>query len=191
MAELITYLDDVEREYSTLIIDSKHPSLYAYKGVALYNAQRMEDAEESFLKAVSHTPWDTRSWINIGEIRVQSFNIKGAIMAFSQAFKQNDMNALGHLLRTKGWLRLENFEFFYHGENVIRCTDAHNGDQGIPEKIVAACEWIDGSAGLEYIFLQGKLVRYFMLLAQMRKRGQSSSERISPRKASVMKSSDR
>lgn len=103
MSELISYLDEVERLYSTLILDAEHPNLYAYKGVALYNAQRMGDAEMNFMKAVSHTPWDTRSWINIGELRVQSFNINGAIMAFGQAYKQHDMNALGHLLRAKGW----------------------------------------------------------------------------------------
>lgn len=160
MSELISYLDEVERSYTTLILDSEHPSLYAYRGVALYNAQRMVDAEKNFLKAVSHTPWDTRSWINIGELRIQTFNINGAIMAFGQAYKQHDMNALGHLLRAKGWAAdWRDFERISSvmERNAIKCTNASNNRAALDQiDIDTACQGVDGSAGMEYTFLGGE-----------------------------------
>ena len=45
LAELIAYLNKVEAKFNTLILDTLQPSLHAYRGVALYSAQSLEEAE--------------------------------------------------------------------------------------------------------------------------------------------------
>lgn len=159
LAELITYLNEVEAQFNTLSLDTLQPSLYAYKGVALYNAQNLEEAETSFKAAVSYYPYDTRSWINLGELRVQTFNINGAIMAFEQAYSRGDTHALGYLMRAKGWATSwQHFELYSSvlEKSASRCLEAQNEYAKGSDEMIEACAGLGGSNGLEYTSLRGE-----------------------------------
>jgi tetratricopeptide (TPR) repeat protein len=82
--DVVTYLDDFEKEHGTLLIDDKLPSLYTFKGVALHNSQRVAEAAIAFKNGLKHFPNDTRSWINLGEAYTQEFQLNDAIAAFSR-----------------------------------------------------------------------------------------------------------
>ena len=103
MNDVIAYLDQVEDSYGTLLIDDVIPSLYSYKAIALYNGLKVEEAEKMLKIAVHHYPNDTRSWINLGEMQVQTFKLDEAYQSFSAALKAGDQAALPRALRTKGW----------------------------------------------------------------------------------------
>ncbi len=159
LAELLIYLQEVEKQHSTLVLDSLQPSLYAYRGVAQYSAQNLQDAETSFKAAVSHNPYDTRSWINLGELRTQTFSINGAIQAFEQAYSRGDTHALGHLLRAKGWAtNWQHFELYASEleKCTYRCLEAQNKFDKGSEEVARACTGVDGSSGFEYTYLRGE-----------------------------------
>lgn len=83
---LLQYLNVVEKQYKTLaLVKGLPPSLYAYRGVVLYNAMRYEEAANDFKKAVIDNPTDTRSFINLGQVQVQRFLLREGIEAFEQA----------------------------------------------------------------------------------------------------------
>lgn len=103
MNDVIAYLDQVEIDYGTLLIDDVVPSLYSYKGVALYNGLRVDEAAEMLKLAVKHYPNDTRSWINLGEMQVQTFKLDESYESFRAALNAGDLSALPRALRTKGW----------------------------------------------------------------------------------------
>jgi tetratricopeptide (TPR) repeat protein len=73
--DLLSYLAAVERKYNTLLIDDRLPSLYNYLGVALSHAQRPEEAQVAFMEGLKYFPNDTRSMLNLGEIRTQTFKV--------------------------------------------------------------------------------------------------------------------
>jgi tetratricopeptide (TPR) repeat protein len=79
--DLLSYLSAIEQEYHTLLIDDKLPSLYNYLGVALSNAQRPEDAQVAFMEGIKYFPNDTRTMLNLGEIRTQTFKVSTHIQS--------------------------------------------------------------------------------------------------------------
>ena len=50
--DLISYLEDLENKYGTLILDEEVPTLYNHLGVAYHNANDVAAAERSFAKGV-------------------------------------------------------------------------------------------------------------------------------------------
>ena len=78
--DLLFYLDSVEQMYGNLLVDAELPSLYGYRGVALHNSQRLEDAAEAFAESLLFFPNDTRSLLNLGEARTQLFRLDLAIV---------------------------------------------------------------------------------------------------------------
>lgn len=101
--EVLCYLDSVEVLYGNLLIDANLPSLYSYRGVALHNAHRLNDAEIAFQTGLLYFPNDTRSLLNLGEARTQLFKLDYAIEAFEKAEQLGEESALSRLLRAKGW----------------------------------------------------------------------------------------
>jgi tetratricopeptide (TPR) repeat protein len=81
------------------MIDEYLPSLYNYRGVALHNAQRLDEASEAFRTAVRYNPSDSRSWINLGESLMHVFKIDEAIDAYSHAVALGEPTALSRQLR--------------------------------------------------------------------------------------------
>ena len=144
---LFSYLNDVEALFGDLSIDRDLPSLYAYRAVAFYNSLQLKEAEIAFEQAVQYVPTDTRSWINLGEVRIQTFNINGGIDAFQKAYELGDFLALSHLLRAKGWANSwESFEkVAYDVEAAVR--KCYNDS--------SKCDGVDSSSGFEYTYLPG------------------------------------
>ncbi len=105
MGEVLSYLSVVEKMFagSLDIGDGIIPSLYAYRGVALYNSQRLEEANAAFKSAVQLYPGDTRAWINLGESYLQRFLLDEAIAAYSAAYAHGDPLAASHILKARGW----------------------------------------------------------------------------------------
>ena len=141
MNDVIAYLNEVEKFYGTLLIDDVIPSLYSYKGVALYNGLRLQEAEEALKLAVKYYPKETRAWINLGELQVQTFKLNDASDSFNAALRAGDMSALPRALRTKGWSAAwENFEAL---------TSTLERETKICVESMKDCH-IDSSGGMEY-----------------------------------------
>ena len=174
--EFFSLLEEVEDTYGNLIVvgNGKKPSLYAYRGVAAYNSQNMTLAESSLSKSVEFNPVDTRSWINLGEVRVQIFKFKGAVHAFERAYALGDYGALCHLLRVKGWINnWQDFESLSSNveKNLQRCYNSYHNSTStdnvyrtaqeerslILQKGNAACVGLDSSTGFEYTYLPGQV----------------------------------
>ena len=147
MKDVIAYLDQVEKDYGTLLVDDVVPSLYSYRGVALYNGLKVHEAANALKLAVQHFPKDTRSWINLGEMQVQTFQLDESYESFSSALKEGDMAALPRALRTKGWAASwQNFEYLSH---------SLEREVGICLHSMADCR-VDSAGGLEYCDVDGK-----------------------------------
>ena len=58
--DLLSYLKSVEKLYGNLLVDAELPSLYGYRGVALHNSQRLEEAAIAFAESLLFFPNDTR-----------------------------------------------------------------------------------------------------------------------------------
>eukprot|EP01031_Cornospumella_fuschlensis_P036286 gene36286-44020_t len=103
MLTAINRLEELNRTYGTLAFDNVIPSFYGFYGVALYAAQKVDEAERVLELAVHHHPDEIRSWLNLGEIRVQTFQLKRSAEALLNAFERGERTALPRLLRTKTW----------------------------------------------------------------------------------------
>jgi predicted O-linked N-acetylglucosamine transferase (SPINDLY family) len=141
MNDIISYLEAVERSYGTLLIDETIPSLYSYKGVALYNGLRVKEAEDAFQVAVQHFPNDTRSWINLGELQVQTFKLTEAFNSFNAALQAGDMAGLPRAIRAKGWSA--SWEYFE------ALTSTMERETKLCVDSLQDCR-IDSSGGMEY-----------------------------------------
>lgn len=131
--ELLTYLDSVEVLYGNLLIDANLPSLYSYRGVALHNTQRLDDAEIAFQTGLLYFPNDTRSLLNLGEARTQLFKLDLAIEAFEKAEQLGEETALSRLLRAKGWsCDWRNFERLSSKveRHAVACVDEYSACEG-------------------------------------------------------------
>ena len=131
--ELLSYLDSVEMLYGNLLIDASLPSLYGYRGVALHNAQRLNDAEIAFQTGLLYFPNDTRSLLNLGEARTQLFKLDYAIEAFEKAEQLGEEAALSRLLRAKGWsCDWRNFDRITSKveQRALTCTEAYSTCEG-------------------------------------------------------------
>lgn len=65
---VIQLLEDVNKTFGTLHLDDVTPSFYSFMGVALYNVQRVIDAQKALEKATELFPNETRAWVNLGEV---------------------------------------------------------------------------------------------------------------------------
>eukprot|EP00606_Chrysophyceae_sp_TOSAG23-5_P000023 GSChrysophyteH2.ASY1.ANO1.447.1 assembled CDS len=156
LRELLTYLQEVEGKYDGLDLkDGIIPTLYAYQGVALYNAKRMDEAATAFRAALNISTVDTRSWINLGEVEQVLFHTDAAIYAFEQAYRLGDSSATQHLLRAKGWVNdWQNFEQLAATvESTVRSCIASVYDAQL-------CQHVDSSTGYEYTYLSGDLQKF-------------------------------
>lgn len=146
--DVLAFCDEIEDEFGTLAIEPNiSPSIYTYKGVALYQLQRMNDSEKQFLTAISKNPNETRAWINLGEIQVQTFRLTESIHSFEKAFLLGDLTTLPRIVRAKGWsMDWKDFEIYASDleKHATICT--HD-----PRKCL-----IDSSGGFEYTDASGE-----------------------------------
>lgn len=149
IVSLIERAELINRTLGTLHLDDKLPSLFGYYGVALYSAQRVAEAERALIKAVEVFPNETRSWLNLGEIRVQTFQLKGAIEALNEAFSRGELTALPRLLRTKGWMAdWKDFDLYTADLEKL-------ADQCMQDGPVRHCS-LDVNSGFEYTDIPGE-----------------------------------
>ncbi len=146
--DVLEYCDEIEDEFGTLsFAPNISPSVYTYKGVALYTIQRMNESEAQFLTAVSKNPNETRAWINLGEIQVQTFRLSESIYSFERAFQLGDFSTLPRIVRAKGWsMDWKDFELYasdLEKHSSICINDAKS------------CR-IDSSGGFEYTDASGE-----------------------------------
>lgn len=151
MLTAINRLEALNRTYGTLAFDNVLPTFYGYYGVALYAAQRVVEAEQALEMAVQHTPEEIRSWLNLGEIRVQTFQLKRSADALQNAFERGELTALPRLLRTKTW----NCDWQQY--------DIYTSDL---ERFANICKTnstcvIDSTSGIEYTDLTGDVFRHY------------------------------
>jgi predicted O-linked N-acetylglucosamine transferase (SPINDLY family) len=167
-SSIIERLERINASFGTLYLDKKIPSIYSYYGVALYNAKRVTDAQFALEQALYYYPNDTRSWINLGEIRIQTFQLSGAIHAFNEAFARGELSALPRLLRTKGWgTSWERFDMYT--SDLEKLTH-------LCYKNMSMCA-IDCSSGFEYADVPGEVFRQ---LTSMLPHAQDSKLLIDP-----------
>eukprot|EP00981_Chlorochromonas_danica_P013107 scaffold5806_cov171-Ochromonas_danica.AAC.5 len=153
--DLIHQVETIHEVLGTLKIDNKTPSLYSYYGVALYNAQRVEEAKHILEEALLFYPNETNTWTNLGEMRVQTFELDKAIEAFNKAYQLGDNMAIPRLIRTKGWSAdWKSFDLFTSvlEELGIQCQQEGH-----------TCP-IDSNGGIEYTDLPGEI---FCLLTKL------------------------
>lgn len=157
---LIQYLDEIEKTYGTLGIDKNIPSLFSYKGVALSSSafQNQTASVIAFMEGVAHLPHDTRSWINLGELYCQTFNLTGAVWAFGVALSLGDVLAYSRLLRAKGWGNM------WQDMEVIESAVAKDAHQCPMTYLTGGCR-TDSASGLEYAYVRGDVMRFFHLLS--------------------------
>lgn len=67
---VLAVLTDLEQQHGTLALDDQLPSLYVFKGVALFELNRLREAVTTFHQAVAANPQEVRAWINL--IQTQS-----------------------------------------------------------------------------------------------------------------------
>jgi tetratricopeptide (TPR) repeat protein len=139
--DIIKYLEEVQKSYGTLLIDKKLPSLYSFKGVALYNSLETEKAEKTFQLAVKYFPQDSRAWMNLGEIQIQIFKLREAIYSFDMAKKYGEYSAITKLLRTIGWCTM--------WKDFDQITSEVEKEALVCEKNMELCK-LDSNSGLEY-----------------------------------------
>eukprot|EP01031_Cornospumella_fuschlensis_P028393 gene28393-34280_t len=70
--ELLLLMGDLERSYGTLAFDDLLPSLYNYRGVALFELNRIAEASVEFEKAVAHNKRDINAWMNLYRLDVNN-----------------------------------------------------------------------------------------------------------------------
>lgn len=116
LVDLLRYFDDVQKEFGTLKIDNEMPSLYNFLGVAQFTNLLFEEAEESFKQAVFHFPDEVQSYINMGEVQLQSFKLEEAIRSFELAAQHGEKHtAAARIIRAKGWAASwKDFELYAH-----------------------------------------------------------------------------
>lgn len=67
--KVLILLEEVESYHHSLIIDSPTiPSFYTYRGVALFELNRIHEAVISFRQAVEINPMELRAWMNLLQI---------------------------------------------------------------------------------------------------------------------------
>jgi predicted O-linked N-acetylglucosamine transferase (SPINDLY family) len=136
------------------------PSLYNYKGVALHNAQQLEESEKAFAEGLLYFPTDTRSLLNLGEARTQLFKLDEAIDVFERAEALGEASALSKLLRAKGWsASWYDFERIAAGVEREAMTCASTD-----ERTSTACQ-TDSLGGLEYTDTPGHVQKLMNTLA--------------------------
>eukprot|EP01031_Cornospumella_fuschlensis_P024849 gene24849-30025_t len=70
--ELLLLMGDLERRYGTLAFDNLLPSLYNYRGVALFELNRIAEASVEFEKAVEYNKRDINAWMNLYRLDVNN-----------------------------------------------------------------------------------------------------------------------
>eukprot|EP01041_Mallomonas_annulata_P007977 gene7977-16327_t len=150
--DLLEYLSRVERFRGDLNIDGRLPSLYNYRGIAFHNSQQLEQAEDSFKRAIKQNKNDTRSWLNLGETQSHMFKLYDSINSFQMAAQLGDKQALSRLIKAKGWSASWN-DFERIGsileKDAITCMKT---------KVCSS----DGAAGLEYTNIPGHIAKHLL-----------------------------
>ncbi len=168
--DMLTYLKTIEAQYGNLAIDNVAPSLYSYQGVAHYTTLKTEEALKSFELSVKHQPADSRAWINLGEIQVQTFKLDESVISFTKSYEIGDFNSLPRILRSKGWSgSWKAFEFY--------CSKI--------EKLADLCVTtgkcsIDSSGGLEYTDSGGSHIKLLNSLTPNAKVAQNVVPNVQP-----------
>lgn len=130
--DMVHYIDGLEAEHGHLLFDSFLPSLYTYRGVAMYSLRFHEEAEQDFERNVHYHPTDVRGWINLGEIRSNLLKFDLSIEAYSRASMLGEHLATSRLLKAlASACRYQDFEriaatveryvksCYFHGENCV------------------------------------------------------------------------
>lgn len=58
--DMVQYLEEIIERQGHLVIDDQLPSLYNFYGVALHTLQKVDLAEQAFMKCVEYNPKDSR-----------------------------------------------------------------------------------------------------------------------------------
>eukprot|EP01038_Epipyxis_sp_PR26KG_P008707 gene8707-11766_t len=149
--DVVSMIENINSTLGSIVIDDQSPSLYNYYGVALYSLLRVDEAKQAFIKNVELFPGDTRGWINLGEVQVQTFQLNEAIVSFTNAFNAGDGEALSRILRTIGWCchwhQFEKITYFVE-RNAKEC------------ELNTSCI-LDASGGLEYTDIKGHMHKFF------------------------------
>ena len=68
------------------------PSVHSLLGIALYNLNRMDKAQEAFRIALRLIPSDQISWSNFGDTLLHSYKVEDAVVAHAEAHRLTSMN---------------------------------------------------------------------------------------------------
>jgi tetratricopeptide (TPR) repeat protein len=89
--------DDAVREADTaLALSSNLPQAIAIKSAALWQANRLSEAEPCVAKLAELNPRDADIWINLAYIRRRTQSLDAAVDTLQRAFDVNPRNAMAH-----------------------------------------------------------------------------------------------
>jgi predicted O-linked N-acetylglucosamine transferase (SPINDLY family) len=171
--EAIRYMENLLSTYGTLALPYEHrPSLYSYYAVALVSpgTNRHDEAIEAFRNATVHTPEDLYTWLNMGELCMQTFRLTEAIAVFSKSLnhaaqscrESSDFNECRYrssikiaprLLRAMSWTATwQNYEYMSYV--LERAANECHDNYRIQNGSLQDCQ-LETSGGLEYTDLNG------------------------------------
>jgi tetratricopeptide (TPR) repeat protein len=89
--------DDATREAdAALAIEPDQPQAMALKSAALWQADRLTEAEPCMAKLAELNPRDAGVWINLAYIRRRTQSLDAAVQTLQRAFDANPRDALAH-----------------------------------------------------------------------------------------------
>ncbi len=89
--------DDATREAdAALAIEPDQPQAIALKSAALWQANRLSEAEPCVAKLAELNPRDSAVWINLAYIRRRTQSLDAAVETLRRAFDANPRDALAH-----------------------------------------------------------------------------------------------
>ncbi|KAJ1413937.1 glycosyl transferase family 41-domain-containing protein, partial [Ochromonadaceae sp. CCMP2298] len=145
---LLSFLEDVECAFGTLFIDDELPSLYNYKGVALFDLRRVEEAGHALNEAVRRDPDDLRAWMNLAQIRMVSKKVGNLHDAIENINRLTGTRCLLMQFKTADWRDLEAITVHQEGL-VLSCLHHQDGKSCLDTPIT----------GVEFTYLDGALKR--------------------------------
>ena len=77
----------VEAADEALELHAEDPQALLVKGVALYQLERLDDAEQVLLQTASLQPQEINAWLHLGRIQLARADYAGAIEAFTEVTK--------------------------------------------------------------------------------------------------------
>src|SRR5437867_559634 len=94
--DLKMYDDALREADAALALEPDQPEAIAMKSAALWQANRLQEAEPCLVKLAQLHPKDSGIWVNLAYIRRRTQSLDAAVETLQRAFDANPRDALAH-----------------------------------------------------------------------------------------------